>query len=58
MPLSKAVALLVGMCDRGHIESDLFSLLLTSSVYRGDDGSYLRGDRIDKVDIARFLEAA
>ena len=53
--LSESVAILAGFRDRGHIDSDLFELFLTSGVYRAYAERFLRPEQIDTVDITPYL---
>ena len=55
--LSVAVDILAGFRDRGHIDSDLFELFLTSDVYRQYAEQFMAEDQIDPVDIEKYLKA-
>ncbi|MCS5706655.1 GAF domain-containing protein [Synechococcus sp. FGCU-3] len=56
--LSESVAILAGFRDRGHIDSDLFELFLTSGVYRSYAERFLKPEQIDEVDITPYLAQA
>ena len=55
--LSVAVDILAGFRDRGHIDSDLFELFLTSDVYRRYAEQFMAEDQIEPVDIKKYLKA-
>ncbi|SAI68179.1 metal-dependent phosphohydrolase [Bordetella ansorpii] len=54
-PLSEAVHILAGFRDRGHIDSELFKLFLTSGVFQRYAETYLAPEQIDPVDVASYL---
>jgi HD-GYP domain-containing protein (c-di-GMP phosphodiesterase class II) len=54
--LSESVRILAGFRDRGHIDPDLFSLFLTSGVYRTYAERFLEPHQLDEVDITAYLQ--
>jgi HD-GYP domain-containing protein (c-di-GMP phosphodiesterase class II) len=54
-PLSEAVQILAGFKARGHIDSDLFDLFLTSGVCWQYAKQYLPPEQIDEIDVAAYL---
>ncbi|WP_434567795.1 transporter substrate-binding domain-containing protein [Vibrio chagasii] len=54
-PLSEAISILSKMVESGHIDKDVFELLLTSGVYGEYANQYLAPELIDIEDINRFL---
>ena len=53
--LSEAIAIMGSMHRRGHFDSDLFRLFLTSGIYREYARSFLEAEQLDEVDIDRYL---
>lgn len=53
--LSEAVKILSFFKKDGHIDPDLFDLLLTSGVYRQYAERYLKPEQIDEVDVKAYL---
>ncbi len=55
--LSECIDIMARMSREGHIDPDLFELLLTSGVYRQYADIFLLPEQIDEVDVARHLGA-
>ncbi|MDB5894325.1 MAG: diguanylate cyclase [Rhodoferax sp.] len=55
--LSEAIEILYGFKQRGHIDSDVFDLFLTSGVYLRYAQRFLTPELIDAVDIEPYLGA-
>lgn len=55
--LSKALNILLVMCQSGQLDKDVFELLLTSGVYRQYAEQYLEPEQIDEIDIDYYLRA-
>ena len=55
--LTEAVRILALFKKKGHIDGNLFDLLLTSGVYRRYAETYMSPEQIDEVDIATHVEA-
>ena len=53
--LSESIAILAGFRDRGHIDSDLFELFLSSGVYRLYAERFLKPEQNDDVDLSLYL---
>ncbi|MBI5164159.1 MAG: GAF domain-containing protein [Magnetospirillum sp.] len=53
--LSEAVAILDGLRRRGHVDSDLFELFLTSGAYRRYGERFLSPEQLDSVDVPAYL---
>ena len=53
--LSEAIDILFKMCQAGQLDQDLFTLLLTSGLYRHYAEHYLKPEQIDDVDIDYYL---
>jgi len=53
--LSEAIDILYGFKQRGHIDGDVFDLLLTSGAYLRYAQRFLAAELIDTVDVARYL---
>ena len=56
--LSVAIDILAGFRDRGHIDSDLFELFLTSDVYKRYAEQFMAEEQIDPVNIEKYLKVA
>lgn len=57
MPLSKALAILADMVQRGHLDRDLFTVFLRRGVYRTYARRFLSETQVDEVDIAALLDS-
>ena len=55
--LSECIEIMARMSREGHIDPDLFALLLNSGVYRAYAAKFLLEEQIDEVDITRYLGA-
>jgi HD-GYP domain-containing protein (c-di-GMP phosphodiesterase class II) len=53
--LSEAIGIMARMRDEGHIDPDLFALLLSSGVYRQYAERYMPSACVDEVDVVRLL---
>lgn len=53
--LSEIIAIMSDMAKGGHLDPDLFNLLLTSGVYREYAEQYMKESQIDEVDINAYL---
>jgi HD-GYP domain-containing protein (c-di-GMP phosphodiesterase class II) len=53
--LSEALSIMARMCREGHIDRDLFILLLRREAYRDYARQMLRPEQVDSVDPARIL---
>lgn len=56
--LSEALKILASMVRDGHIDGDLYRLLLTSGIYRAYAEANLRPEQIDPVNVDRLLATA
>jgi len=57
-PLSESISILSKMADSGHIDRDIFELLLTSGVYQQYAEQYLPSELRDVDDIERFISTS
>ncbi|NVK42449.1 MAG: HD domain-containing protein [Oceanospirillaceae bacterium] len=55
-PLSEALAIMVKMRDRGHLDGDLLRLFLESGTYLEYARRYLTPSQIDTIDIEQLLD--
>ncbi|WP_285401146.1 MULTISPECIES: HD domain-containing phosphohydrolase [unclassified Vibrio] len=55
-PLSEAISILSKMMESGHIDKDVFQLLLTSGVYHRYAEQHLAPELLDIEDIKQFLD--
>lgn len=55
LPLSQALTIMARMCREGHMDVDLYRLLLTSEAYLDYARQMLRPEQIDAVDQAALL---
>lgn len=53
--LSQIVAIMSDMAKSGHLDPDLFNLLLTSGVYREYADEYMKPEQIDDFDVEPYL---
>ena len=53
--LSEAIGIMARMRDEGHIDPDLFALLLSSGVYRQYAERYMPSACVDEVDVVKLL---
>ncbi len=53
--LSEAISILSKMVDRGHVDKDVFHLLLESGVYLQYAQQFLPASQIDRVDVEQYL---
>ncbi|MBB3140461.1 HD domain-containing phosphohydrolase [Halomonas organivorans] len=58
MTLSRSLTILAGMARDGHLDPDVFALLLDSGVWREYATRFLAPEQIDSVDIAALKAAA
>ena len=54
-PVSEALARMRAMCERGHLDRDLFVLFVESGVWRRYAERYLAPAQLDAVDVAAVL---
>ncbi|NJC87577.1 MAG: GAF domain-containing protein [Desulfuromonas sp.] len=55
IPLSEALTIMARMCNEGHMDKDLFELLVRSEAYRDYAREYLKPEQIDAVEQASVL---
>ena len=53
--LSEIIEIMYLMKEEGHIDADIFNLLLTSGVYFEYGTNYLKTEQIDEVDISKYI---
>ena len=53
--LSQILAIMSDMAKSGHLDPDLFNLLLTSGAYREYAKEYMRPEQVEEVDINSYL---
>ncbi|MDR5866810.1 HD domain-containing phosphohydrolase [Halomonas koreensis] len=58
MPVSRALSILAGMAREGHLDPEVFALLLDSGVWRRYAERFLAPDQRDAVDVAALKAAA
>ena len=56
--LSEALRIMSFMRDDNHIDPDLFSLFLTSGIYKRYGERFLQPDQLDEVDVNQYLKRA
>jgi HD-GYP domain-containing protein (c-di-GMP phosphodiesterase class II) len=55
--LSTALGIMASMCRQGHLDPDLYELLLGSGVYLDYARNCLRPEQVDEVDVTALLAA-
>ena len=53
--LSEIISIMSGMAKGGHLDADLFNLLLTSGVYREYAEQYMKEEQIDDINVEAYL---
>ena len=56
--ISEIISIMSDMAKNGHLDPELFNLLLTSGVYREYAEQYMKEEQLDDIDINQFLVAS